>query len=404
MKFKYQARNKDGELQVGFVESFSREGATNILVSHGLFILSLESAEQAGSFDKLFAIFRHISTNDLMIFTRQFATLLEAKVSLGDALRNLQKQTRSEMMKNVIFEITSDIDSGLSLSQALERQGGTFSEFYISMIRSAEITGRLEEAMNYLANYLEKQKLWRSRVINSMIYPATLVVLFFGIVILMVTSVLPNVKPIFEESTIPLPWYTQAVLSSGDIITGWWWVLLLAAVPVAMFISEYLRSKEGRVVLDEILLRLPVFGNLFSKMYVARFSESLSILIQGGIPIAQALEITSRSIGSSVFQEILHDVSERVRGGELLSVALDSYPSHFPVLVGQMIGIGETTGQLDELLNRIALFYTREVDDIMGRLGELIQPLVIAIIGVFVGFLFASILVPIYNMVKSFGA
>jgi len=139
-------------------------------------------------------------------------------------------------------------------------------------------------------------------------------------------------------------------------------------------------------------------------MYIARFAESLAILIQGGIPIAQALEITSRSIGSSVFEDVLHEVSEQVRGGELLSTALGRYDFYFPPLVSQMISIGETTGRLDELLSRISTFYTREVDDIMGRLGELIQPLVIAIIGVFVGFLFASILVPIYNMVKSFGA
>lgn len=404
MKFKYQARNKEGELQVGFVESYSQAGAADVLVSHGLFVLSLESAEKENPLDKIMAIFKYISLTDKMVFTRQFSTLLEAKVSLGDSLKNLQKQTRKPMMKEVIHEITADIDSGLALSQALERQSQVFSEFYVSMIRSAEITGRLEEAVIYLANYLEKQKLWRSRIINALIYPAILLVMFAGIVILMVTSVLPNIKPILTESGAPLPWYTNAVLNGGDFLIAWWWVMLLGLIPIAMFISEYLRSEEGRVVLDELLLRTPVFGKLFAKMYIARFAESLAILIQGGIPIAQALEITSRSIGSFVFQDILHEVSERVRGGELLSTALEQYEFYFPALVGQMVAIGETTGRLDELLGRVAIFYTREVDDIMGRLGELVQPLVIAIIGVFVGFLFASILVPIYNLVKSFGA
>lgn len=403
MKFKYQARNKDGELQVGYVESYSQGGAADILVSHGLYVLSIESAEQENLFDKLLSVFRRVTLTDKMVFSRQFATLLEAKVSLSDSLKNLQKQTASTMMRDVIVEITADIDSGLSLSQSFERQRGVFSEFYISMIRSAEITGRLEEAVAYLANYLEKQKLWRSRIINALIYPVILIAMFFGIVILMVTLVLPNIKPILIESGTALPWYTNVVLYGGDFIVQWWWALIIVAVPLVMFILEYLRSTEGRIVLDEILLRMPVFGGLFAKMYIARFSESLGILIQGGIPIAQALEITSRSIGSSVFGDILHEVCDQVRGGELLSTALARYDFYFPALVSQMIAIGETTGRLDELLARIATFYTREVDDLMGRLGELIQPIVIAIIGVFVGFLFASILVPIYNMVKSFG-
>lgn len=403
MKFKYQARNKEGELQVGFVESYSQAGAADILVSHGLYVLSLESAERDNTFDKFMSLFRRVTLTDKMIFTRQFATLLEAKVSLSDSLKNLQKQTASTTMREVINDITADIDSGLSLSQSIERQKDVFSEFYVSMVRSAEITGRLEEAVVYLANYLEKQKLWRSRMINALIYPAILIVMFIGIVIMMVTLVLPNIKPILEEAGGELPWYTTAVLNSGEFITSWWWIIIIAVVPLVMFVLEYLRSDEGKVVLDELLLRTPVFGKMFSKMYIARFAESLGVLIQGGIPIAQALEVTSRSIGSSVLQDILHDVSEQVRGGELLSTALARYDFYFPALVSQMIGIGETTGRLDELLDRIAVFYTREVDDIMGRLGELIQPLVIAIIGVFVGFLFASILVPIYNMVKSFG-
>lgn len=388
---------------MGFVESYSRAGAADILVSHGLYVLSLENAESESIFDKILATFKHISLTDKMVFTRQFATLLEAKVSLADSLKNLKKQTRSEMMQEVIQEISTDIDSGLALSQALERQKEVFSEFYVSMIRSAEITGRLEESAIYLAAYLEKQRLWKSRVINALIYPVILVVMFFGIVLLMVTMVLPNIKPILTESGIALPWYTEAVLAGGDFVVNWWWIVIVGSIPIILFILEYLRSEEGRIVLDELLLRTPVLGKLFSKMYVARFAESLGILIQGGIPIAQAIEITSRSIGSSVFEDILREVSDRVRGGELLSTALEQYDFYFPSLVSQMIAIGETTGRIDELLARIAVFYTREVDDIMGRLGELIQPLIIAIIGIFVGFLFASILVPIYNMVRSFG-
>lgn len=400
-KFKYQARTKEGELQVGNVEAFSKEAAVNILTSHGIFILSLENAEEKLWYSKITSVFKRAGLKDLMIFSRQFATLLESKVPLNDALKNLYKQTRNPIVQEVIFEVASDIDSGLPLSKALERQGHFFSEFYISMIRSAEITGRLEEAINYLANYLEKQIMWRGKIINSLIYPAFLIVGFVAVVILLVTVVLPNIRPVFEESGVVLPWYSKIIFDLGTFLVTWWWAVLLVLIPLIVILVEYFRGDEGRIVLDEIILRTPILGGLFKGMYLARFSESLSILIKGGIPIAQAIEITSHSIGSYIYRDILHNVSEKVRGGELLSGSLAG-SAYFPDLVGQMVGIGETTGRLDELLTRVSVYYTREVEDITGRLSELIQPIVIAFVGIFIGALFASILVPIYNLIQGF--
>ncbi len=402
MKFKYQARTKDGELQVGFITAASKEGAVNILTSHNLFILSLESAEVVHWYGNILNIFKKVNLTDLMIFTRQFATLLESKVPLNDSLKNLHKQTKNKILQEVIFEIASDIDSGLSLSKALERQNKVFSEFYISMIRSAEITGRLEEAVNYLADYLEKQRMWRSKTINALIYPAFLILGFVAVVILLVTIVLPNIKPVFEESNVYLPWYTRTIFGVGTFFVNWWWAIILIIIPAIFLIIDYFKTDEGKIVLDEILFRVPILGGMFKRMYVARFADSLSVLIKGGIPIAQAIEITAHSIGSYIYRDILHNVSESVRGGELLSSALNKSSDYFPSLVGQMVAIGEATGRLEELLFKVSSFYTREVEDLMNRLGELIQPIVIAFIGIFIGLLFASILIPIYNLIQGF--
>ena len=404
MKYKYQARTKDGELQVGNVESFSKEGAVNILTSHGLFLLSLESAEEKHWYDGIVAIFKRIKLDDLVIFTRQFSTLIESKVPLGDALKNLSAQTENPMLKQVIYEIASDVNSGLSLSQALEHQGNVFDEFFVSMIRSAELTGRLEESLAYLATYLEKQKLWRSRIVNALIYPIMLIVGFILVIILMAVVVFPNIKPIFLDSNVTLPWFTQLVLFVGDFIVNWWWAMVLILVPITIMLVDYFRSKEGKAVLDEILFRLPIFGKLLRKMYISRFAESLSVLIKGGVPIAQSLIITSNSIGSTIFQEVLYNISEKVRSGELLSNSLREESFYFPPLVSQMVGIGETTGRLEELLGKVANYYNGEVEDLIDRLTELIQPIVIAFIGVFIGLLFASILVPIYNLIQGFKA
>jgi len=402
MKFKYNARTPEGQLQAGLVEAFNREAAANILSGHSLFILSLEEAERGRWYDKLLNFLNRVKIKDLMIFTRQFATLMESKVPLGNSLRALYKQTRSPVLKEAVFEIFSDIDAGLSLSQSLERQRKFFSEFYISMIRSAEITGRLEEAMIFLADYLDKEVIWRSRVHNAMIYPSVLVGLFLIVAGIMLTTVFPQIEPIFKETNVSLPLITQIFLASGNFIIKWWWAVVLISILLVFLIIDYFQSREGKAVLAELIIKAPVFGNLFKKMYVARFAESTSVLIKGGIPITQAIEISGHAIGNIIYRDILHEVAEGVRAGELLSGVLSQNEYYFPSLVGQMVAIGEGTGRLDEILSRISVFYTREVDDLLSNLTELIQPVLVAVIGVFVGLLFASILIPIYNLAQAF--
>lgn len=402
MKFKYTARAQEGDLQAGFVEAVNREAAANILTGHNLFVLNLEEVEKTDRFGDILSFLNRVKLKDLMIFTRQFATLMESKVPLSNSLKALQQQTKNLVLKEAVLSIYSDINSGLSLSQSMERQGKIFSEFYINMIRSAEITGSLGEAMSFLADYLEKEQVWRSRIINALIYPATVIVLFFGVAILMLTIVLPQLTPIFEETGADLPLFTKVFLTGGDFILEWWFAIILISVILIYSLIAYFQSREGKIVANELVIKIPIFGNLFKKIYVARFAESTSILIKGGIPITQALEISSHAIGNIVYRDILREVAESVRGGELLSALLSQNEYYFPSLVGQMVAIGESTGRLDELLSRISSFYTREIDDTLNNLTELVQPILMAAIGVFIGLLFASILIPIYNLIQQF--
>jgi len=402
MKFKYKARTKEGELQVGYVESYNKEGATNALTSHNLFILSIENAEIVAWYDKFLGLFKRVKPGDLMVFTRQLALLMESKIPLLDSLKSLYQQTANATFKDIIYEISRDIEAGLSLSQALAKQDRVFSEFYVSMIRSAEITGRLEEAAIFLADYIEKQNIWRSKMINALIYPVFLIVGFLGVVILMVTVVFPKIQPVFTEMNVVLPLYTRIILGSGNFLLDWWWAILIIFVPFVFFLIDYARTNEGKIVIDETLMRLPVLGALYKKLYVARFAESLSVLLKGGVPIAQSLEITSHSVGSYVFRDILHRIAEKVREGELLSVILSQEVNYFPILVSQMVAVGEKTGRMEEILSKISIFYNREVEDLLNRLGELIQPLLIAIIGIFIAVLFASVMMPLFNLMQGF--
>ncbi len=402
MKYKYTARTKDGEMQVGFVEAPTKEMATNILSGHGLFVLSIEGGGDKKIIDRFSSFFKRVKIADIMIFTRQFATLLESEVPLGDALRNLHKQTKKPILKEAIFSISSDVNAGLSLSQAIERQSEIFSEFYFNTIRSAEVTGRLEETMTFLADYLEKEVNWRSKIRNAMIYPIFILVLFGAVAVLLLTVVFPKLAPVFEEMGAELPIFTKIFLGAGTFMINWWWLIILIMGMFVILLLEYLKTSEGKVVVNELIIRVPIFGNLFKKIYVARFSESTRVLIKGGIPIAQAIEISSHNIGNIAYRDILHEISESVRAGELLSSLLSKNEYYFPDLVGQMVAIGESTGRLDEILAKISVLYTREIDNALDNLSELVQPILISIIGIFVGLLFAAVLVPIYNIVQGF--
>lgn len=402
MKFRYNARTQQGELQTGFVEATNREAAAGILTGHNLFVLSLESSEKRHRYDFITGIFNRVKISDLMIFTRQFATLMESKVPLNTVLKTLYKQTNNQILKEAVFQISSDIGAGLSLSQAMERQKGIFSEFYLNMIRSAEITGRLEEAAQFLADYLEKESIWKSKIRSAMIYPVIVIIMFIAVAGIMVVVVFPQIAPVFEETGMDLPVLTKIFLGAGSFIIQWWWAVLLILAIFIFVIADYFHTPEGEAVLDEISVKVPIIGNLFKKLYISRFAESTNILIKGGIPITQAIGISANAIGNVVYRDILLEMAEGVRGGELLSDLLAKNEYYFPILVSQMVAIGEGTGRLDYILSKVSDFYTREVNDALNNLVELIQPILIAGIGVLIGLLFASILIPIYNLVQAF--
>ncbi|MEX2054031.1 MAG: type II secretion system F family protein [Candidatus Colwellbacteria bacterium] len=402
MKFKYKARTKTGELQVGFVEGPNQSLATSTLQNHELFVLSVEPAEGEKWYSRILGYFEQVKPKDMMIFSRQFATMLGAKVALNDALRTIEAQTTNPTLKQILSDVGRDVDGGLSLSQAMERHPQAFSNFYVNMIRSAEVTGRVEEATGYLADYIEKQTALISKVKGALIYPVVMVVLFLIVGGIIATVVLPQIGPIFEEAGVEVPFFTKVLIQSGEFLSSWWWIVIFGILFVAFVIYDYFKTPEGKVVIDELVLRLPGFSTLLKQLHVARFSESLSVLLKGAIPIAQAVEITGQTIGSPAYSDLLNSTADDIRKGELLSQSLAKHSEFFPPFVSQMAAVGEKTGRLEELMGRVSDFYTREIDVMVNNLVELVQPILMVVIGIMVGGLFASILVPIYNLVQTF--
>ena len=402
MKFKYTARNKSGELQTGNVEAGNRESALNILAQHELFVLELAGATSDHWYDRIGSYFDRVRSKDLVIFTRQFATLLESKIALSDSLRTLYKQTRSARLKEVIFDLSSDIEAGLSLSQALDKYPAVFSEFYVNMVRSAEVTGRMDEVFVFLADYFEKEFALASRVRNAMIYPVVVLALFVVVASLMVIVVLPTITPILLESNVNLPVFTRMLLGTSQFLTAWWWAIAFLFIIFLVFLLDYIRTPEGKAVFDEIKMKIPIIGEMLRKLYVARLSEAISVLIQGGIPATQAIEIASHTVGSVVYRDMLHEVAEEVNAGSLMSQAFARDEITFPPILTQMTAVGEATGRLEDVLKKVSKFYTQEVDSLVANLVELIQPALMITIGVMVGMLFAAILLPLYDLAKAF--
>jgi type IV pilus assembly protein PilC len=401
MKFKYQARTKEGEMQVGFVDAGARDAALQILTGHGLFVLSVSEADTGHWYDGFLGFFKRVHRADLVIFARQLSTLLEAQLPLDGALKTLREQTTNETLREAIAQISNDIDSGLSFSQALDRQSSIFPAYYIEMVRAAEITGNMNEATAFLAEYTEREGNLASKATSAMIYPGVILGLFLVVGFILVAFVFPQITPIFEESNVAIPWYTMILLGAGTFLSKWWLAVIIVVGFVAVIVFDYLRSREGKALMDDVKVRFPVLKKVYIPLSMAKFGNAAALLIHGGIPIAQALEIIGKMMDNATYQEVIHTIADDVRQGQLLSVSIARYPEYFPPVVAQMAGIGETTGKTEEVFSRIAGIYTRETNQTLDNLVDLIQPILMIGMGLLVGFLFASILVPMYSLTAS---
>ena len=401
-KFRYTARNELGEVQAGLVEAASRDLAIRILQENKLYILSLETTEKKKLSEQIFGFFQRVNVKDLMLFTRQLSTLISAEIAISDALRTLHKQVTKPVLKDAIFDIYTDVEGGLYLSQALSKHPNVFSDFFVNMIRSAEVSGRLEQTLLFLADYLEKEMKLKDKIRNAMIYPIFVIVIFFVVLAVVVTVVIPQLKSIFDEVDAKLPLLTRIVMGAGNFLSSWGILILIVIGIGVAFAIKYFRSEEGRQVWDEMILSIPVIGGLSKKIAITRLATSTNVLMRGGLPIANSLEISGRVVSNSLYRRILNETADDIRKGGTISGTFTRYPEYFPPMVTQMIVIGENSGKLDELLDKISSFYDEEVQNAINSAVELIQPILIVLLGVFIGLFVAAVLIPIYNLAQVF--
>jgi type IV pilus assembly protein PilC len=397
MLFKYKAITDKGEKKEGSVDAVSRDLAISALQRRGLVVVSLKGEEEKGLNRD---VFTHVPQKDIVILSRQISTLFEAQVSALKAFSMLASNAENKTLRKRITQVVDDLQAGNSISEALGKHPDIFTDFYTNMVRAGEESGTLVKTFSYLADYLDRQYELTSKTRNALIYPAFVIIVFIAVMVLMMVMVIPKLSEIIIESGQDIPVYTRVIIGISNFFVDYGIFLLIAFLMVVGYGFMISRRAAGKLYLDKIRLSIPIFGKLFQKLYLSRIADNLDTMISSGIPIVHAIEITANVVGSQVYSKIMTNTAEAVKGGSALSDALSREPLIPPIMV-QMMKTGEETGSLGQILRTMAHFYKREVDDVVDTLVSLIEPIMIVVLGLGVGVLLSSILVPIYNIASS---
>lgn len=398
MYFKYVGRTRTGSLKRGTMEGTSRNDVIHQLREQGISPREVKETKP-NIFNRDISISRNSVKNEhFVVYCRQFATLIRASISIVEATNILADQTESKVLKKVLAEVEIDIKGGTAFSDAVEKHPKAFPTLFVNMVRAGELTGSLDETLDRLAIYFEKQHALKKKVQSTLTYPAVLLVVTIGVVIFLMLSIIPNFTLMFEQFDSELPMITQIVVKVSEIIQSLWWlVLIIIMVAVVSFIFVYKTNKQFSYAVHVAILKMPVFGTLLQKAAIARMTRTLASLFESSVPILQALDIVARVVNNPVISKVVLEAKGSLEGGGSLSGPLKKHWV-FPPLVSQMTAIGEETGSLDFMLEKVADFYEEDVDRTVDTLRSLIEPIMIIFLAVVVGFIVLSIMIPMFSI------
>jgi type IV pilus assembly protein PilC len=397
MLFKYKAIDTTGANKEGEIDAPTRDIAISGLQRRGLVVISIKEEGEKKSILKL-SFFDKVKPKDVVILSRQIATLFDAQVSALKAFTMLAVNTENRLLGNKLTQIGDDLQSGVSISDALSHHPDIFSDFYINMVKVGEETGKLNQTFLHLADYLDRQYSLTSKTRNALIYPVFVIVTFFVVMTLMFTIVIPKLSSIILDSGQVVPFFTKIVISISNIFVNYGFFILIALVFLGIWVWRLSVTDKGKVYLDSLRLSTPGVGNLYRKLYLSRITDNLNTMLSSGVPIVRCIDITAHVVGSLVYKNLLNDVADGVKSGLALSAAFEKHPKEIPGILVQMVQVGEETGSLGNILKTLTDFYKREVDDAVDTLVGLIEPVMIVVLGFGVGILLVSVLMPIYNM------
>lgn len=398
----YKAKDRGGAATDGVIDAASVEAAADILMAKKLTVIdiSLKPRKSYLSFFT-FILSKKVPIKDLVIFFRQMAVMLNANMPLVRALRILIKQNQNEYFRTVLAGLADEVDGGSTLSAAMEFYEDIFSKFFVNIIRSGETSGRLSEVMNYLADQKEKDYDLESKVRGAMLYPAFIVTVLIVVAFIVITFVVPNITAVLIESGATLPILTRILIESSNFLRSYWWLIMLVVAALIGGGIYEIRTPPGRALFDEIKLRLPIFGLIYRNIYLVRICRSFATLVKGGVPIAISLVIVRDVVDNVVYERVLDEASRSVEEGNQISESFLTSP-YIPSIMSQMVMVGEESGKLEEILERIADFYSREIDNTVRNLSNLIEPIIMVVLGVAVGLFVAAVILPMWQLSSSF--
>jgi type IV pilus assembly protein PilC len=400
--FKYKVINRDFDKESGTIEAASDKQVESILSNKGYQIISIS---QSSSSDGLGSFFRglvgRVTIKQLVVFMRQFSVLISASVPLSQSLHILSEQVEQPALRAVIMEISNNVDAGERLSEAMSKHRNVFSEFHISVVRSGETSGKLDESLIYLADEEEKNYEMVRKLKGAMTYPVIILITMAGVGVAMMIFVVPKLVTIFNEVGGELPIMTRMLIGVSDLVLNYWWALLAALLGLALFIKFLTNKPFGKRYIDLALFRIPIFGNIIKKMAMVRFCRTMSTLLVGGVTISNSLKISKGIVGNSVFQDLVTETIAEVEEGNSVSTAF-LRSKEIPVMMPKMMMIGEKTGKLDFVLVKIADFYAKELDAILDNLMVILEPVIMVFMGVAVLFMAMAIIMPMYNLTSQF--
>lgn len=398
-QFKYVAKNSSGKTVRGIVEADDEKNAISILRREQLVIVSVKEGKPRAAFSlpSIKLGVKKISVEDVVVFSRQLATVVEAGVPLVSALDIIGEQMEKPVIRARVFKIRDDIEAGMSFSEAISRHKELFSAFFVNMVRAGEASGTLDEILDRLAVYLEKSNNLQKKVQSALIYPCVVILMAVAITLVLILKVIPVFKDIYAGFGAGLPMPTQVLIGLSDFLQAYFFIIAIFFVIVYFVLARSVKTKKGRHMMDTFKLKMPVFGKLITKVAISKFTRTFATLVKSGVPVIDTLEIVGKTSGNIVVEEAIEKVKVSVAEGEGIASPL-SHTGVFPPMVVRMISVGEKTGELEKMLTKIADFYETQVDAAVSGMTSLIEPLVIAFLGIVIGGIVVCMFLPILQI------
>ncbi|MEI7498725.1 MAG: type II secretion system F family protein [Candidatus Falkowbacteria bacterium] len=399
--FQYRALDVKNHPLSGLVEAPTEAVAIELLKERSYDVLYIKENTSGKHFNLPFL--NRVKPKEVVIFSRQFAVMISANVAMVQSLKIVLEQTENPKFKQVIADIADSVDAGTRLSEAMAKHPDLFSLFYVSVIRAGETSGKLDEVLSYLADEMEKDYDMMSKIKGAMVYPAFVLASMTVVGAVMMIYVVPKLTEIITESGAKLPLATRILIGVSNILQNYWWLIALVGIGVAAGLKTYLKTTKGKNQFDWLIIHLPIFGSLFQKIYLIRFTRSMQTLIVGGVTISESLKITGDVVNNRIYKGLIEETCRQVEDGNSISSVFSESPV-IPKMVSQMMTVGEKTGKMETVLTKLTDFYSREVANIVANLMTLLEPIIMIVMGVAVAVMVMAIIMPMYNLSSALGS